>query len=56
VPWILGGLALLLGGGLVFKTVSDELDETVSGTGTNLVLLGAAALGGYVLFKTLRKS
>lgn len=52
---LFGGAALLGGGSLFVKTVSDEAEETVHKTMPNLLLIGAAGLGLYAAYKAISK-
>ena len=57
MPLLLALGALLIAGaatgGLVFKTVADETQETVNRTGPSLVLLGLGAFGVWAAWRAL---
>lgn len=54
MPFVIPILAVLGVGGLVFKTVTDEVEDTVNSTAPNLVMLAGVAIAGYAVWSLAR--
>ena len=52
MPLVIAGVAIA---GLVGKVLFDEVDQTVNNTVPPLILFGALALAGYIIFRKVAK-
>lgn len=55
MPLILGALALLGVGGLVYKSVATDTQNTVASVTPNITTIGVLALAGFIIYENFAK-